>query len=233
MLYSAIILGIVGSLHCIGMCGPIAFMLPVDRTNKVKRILQIFIYHLGRLTTYSLIGLVFGLLGRGFEMFDFQQQLSIFVGIIMILSVLIPKLFQKIEKGAYISRIVIKLKSALGKELKQKRTETFFAIGFINGFLPCGVLYMAIFGAIGMHNPLLGSLYMFLFGIGTIPLMTAVAFLGTSVNVALRNRIQRLIPIVVIFVGVLFIIRGLGLGNSLSPSVVVSNLVEASINCFR
>ncbi|MDX1602871.1 MAG: sulfite exporter TauE/SafE family protein, partial [Salinimicrobium sediminis] len=96
MLYSALILGILGSFHCIGMCGPIAFMLPVSRDNKVKKFLQIFLYHFGRLLSYSLIGLAFGLLGKSLNLFGLQQQLSIGIGILMITVILVPtKQFQK------------------------------------------------------------------------------------------------------------------------------------------
>ena len=90
MLLTAIVFGLLGSFHCIGMCGPIAFMLPVDRTNQTKRILQISVYHLGRLISYGILGLLFGLLGKGFNFFGFQQYLSIAIGVIMILVVVLP-----------------------------------------------------------------------------------------------------------------------------------------------
>ncbi len=77
MLLSALIFGLLGSFHCIGMCGPIAFMLPLDRNNRVRRISQIFLYHFGRLLTYSIIGLLFGFLGKSFYLFGIQQYLSI------------------------------------------------------------------------------------------------------------------------------------------------------------
>ncbi len=234
MWLSAIILGLLSSFHCIGMCGPIAFMLPVDRKNKIKQHLQIGSYHLGRLTTYSLFGVIFGILGKGFELFGFQQIISIIAGVLMILSVLLPKLFQKIEGGKWLSKLVIKLKSSLGNELKQKKNNTFFTIGFINGFLPCGMLYLAIFGAIAMHNPLKSSLYMFLYGLGTIPLMTAVIYLGNSVNTIFKNKIQKVIPIVVIIIGIVFILRGLELGIPyISPNASVSNLVEPQPECVN
>ena len=96
MLLSALVFGLLGSFHCIGMCGPIAFMLPVDRSNNFKKISQIFLYHLGRIFSYSLIGLLFGLLGKSFNLFGFQQQLSITVGVFMIVIILIPyKTFNK------------------------------------------------------------------------------------------------------------------------------------------
>jgi uncharacterized protein len=91
MLISAFVLGLLGSFHCVGMCGPIAFMLPVDRTNTYKKVLQITIYHLGRLLAYSIIGFIFGLVGKSLNIFGLQQQLSIFIGVLMIVVILIPQ----------------------------------------------------------------------------------------------------------------------------------------------
>lgn len=232
MLFSALILGLLGSFHCIGMCGPIAFMLPVDRNNQIKQFFQILSYHFGRLATYSILGLLFGFLGKGFHLFGFQRHLSIITGVLMILTIILPKLFQKIKISKTISRVIIKLKSSLGKELKNKRNDTFFTIGFLNGYLPCGLVYMAILGAIATSNPLTGGLYMFLFGVGTIPLMSLVVYLGNFVNGLLRKRIQQIIPVVVIFIGVLFVLRGLELNIPyISPTKAVSNLSETPKGC--
>src|SRR5210317_1990819 len=90
MLWTALVLGIAGSFHCIGMCGPIAFVIPVDRSFKTKLIYQTFLYHIGRLISYSLIGLLFGLVGKGLYLAGFQQRLSILIGLLMIFLVLIP-----------------------------------------------------------------------------------------------------------------------------------------------
>ncbi|MEP1016192.1 sulfite exporter TauE/SafE family protein, partial [Maribacter dokdonensis] len=166
MLLSALILGLMGSLHCVGMCGPIAFMLPVDRTNNYKKFGQIFIYHFGRLLAYGFIGLVFGLLGKGLSIFGIQQKLSIAIGIIMILIVLIPyQTFNKYNLSKPIYKVISKVKNQLGRELKKKSSDTFLTIGFLNGFLPCGLVYMALFGSIAMGDALQGSLYMMLFGV--------------------------------------------------------------------
>ncbi|WP_288956165.1 sulfite exporter TauE/SafE family protein [uncultured Polaribacter sp.] len=233
MFLSAIIFGLLGSFHCIGMCGPIAFMLPIDRHHKSKGIFQILSYHLGRLFTYSLIGLLFGLLGKGFYFFGFQQQLSIIVGISMILVILFPKFFSKINFSKGINKIIFKVKNALGKELKKKRNDTFFTIGFLNGFLPCGLVYMAVFGALATTNAFEGSMYMFLFGLGTIPLMTAVVFLGNFTKATFRKKIQSVIPVVVVFIGVLFVLRGLGLGIPYISPEPVLDLVSSVKPCHN
>jgi sulfite exporter TauE/SafE len=232
MLFSAIIFGLLGSFHCIGMCGPIAFMLPIDRQKPVKGFLQISSYHFGRLFTYSLIGLLFGFLGKGFYLFGFQQQLSIIVGSLMIATILFPKILQKLSLSNRISTIILKVKSALGKELKKKGNDTFFTIGFLNGFLPCGLVYMAIFGALSTANAFTGSLYMFLFGLGTVPLMTSVVYLGNFTKGNFRKNIQKVIPVMVVFIGVLFIVRGLGLGIPyVSPAPISEIAVSAVKAC--
>lgn len=231
MILTALVFGLLGSFHCVGMCGPIAFMLPIDRVHKVKGVLQVFSYHLGRLFTYSLIGLLFGLLGKGFYLFGFQQQISIIVGVSMILFILFPRFFNASSIAKPLHRIIFKVKNTLGAALKKKGNDTFFTIGFLNGFLPCGLVYMALFGAIANGNALQGSLYMFVFGLGTIPLMTAVVFLGNFTKGKLRKNIQKAIPVVVVIIGVLFILRGLGLGIPfISPEPVV-NLVTNTTIC--
>ena len=231
MFLSAIIFGLLGSFHCVGMCGPIAFMLPIDRQNTTKGFFQILSYHLGRLLTYSLIGLLFGFLGKGFYFFGFQQQLSIIVGISMILVILFPKIFAKVNLSKSLNKVIFKVKNTLGKELKKKRNDTFFTIGFLNGFLPCGLVYMAVFGALATTNAFSGSMYMFLFGLGTIPLMTSVVYLGNFTKGTVRKRIQKAIPIVVVAIGVLFILRGLGLGIPFVSPTPVLDLVSVNNSC--
>jgi len=171
MIWSAIILGFLGSFHCVGMCGPIAFMLPVDRSNSVKKVSQIFTYHFGRLLAYSIIGLFFGLVGKSLYIFGLQR------------------------------------------------------------FLPCGLVYMGVFASLAMSSAWQGSLYMALFGLGTIPLMTTAIYLGKFLNATVKQRIQKAIPVFVIIIGALFIIRGLGLGIPyLSPAPAI-DMATGTIDC--
>jgi sulfite exporter TauE/SafE len=232
MLLTALIFGLLGSFHCIGMCGPIAFILPVDRTNQTKRVLQIFVYHLGRLITYGILGLLFGMLGKGFYLFGFQQYLSIIIGVIMILVVVMPtETVNKFNITKPIYKLLSGVKNRLGKELKKKRTDTFFTIGFLNGFLPCGLVYMAIFASIATGNPINGSMYMVLFGLGTIPLMTAFVYLGNFTTGLVRKRIQQFIPIAIMVIAILFILRGLGLGIPYVSPIHIHEMVDGGQMC--
>ena len=202
------------------MCGPIAFALPVDRSNKSRMVFQTFLYHFGRLTSYGLIGLVFGILGKGLYLAGFQQRLSILMGVIMIVVVLIPvHLFNKYNFSKPLYRFIGYVKSKLGFYLKRRTNNTFLSIGFFNGFLPCGLVYMALIGAIATSDAVNGILYMFIFGLGTVPMMSAAVLAGNFLKVSVRNKIQKVIPVFVVIIGLLFILRGLGLGIPyISPS---------------
>ena len=232
MLYSAFIFGLISSFHCIGMCGPIAMMLPVDRNNEAKKITQIITYHIGKLTAYGILGLVFGFLGRSFYLAGMQQQLSIIVGILMIMVAVIPeKVFAKYNFSKPVYRVITKVKSSLGQQFKNKSYKSLFTIGLLNGFLPCGMVYVAIFGAIAMQSVSLGVLYMLLFGIGTIPMLTAVIYISNVLSFSFRGTLQKIIPVVAVVIGMLFIIRGLGLDIPyLSPSNM-SLFVQSEANC--
>ncbi len=234
MFISAIIFGLLGSFHCIGMCGPIAFLLPLDRENDLKRLLQIFLYHSGRIFSYAVIGLAFGIVGKGLSLFGLQQQLSIIIGIIMLLLVLIPKKklgrFNPENTGF---KVVKDLKNNLGRELRKKRPDTFFTVGFLNGFLPCGLVYMAVLGAIAGGNAIQGSLYMVLFGIGTIPLMTSAIWISNIISIKSRRYIRKLIPVFVGIIAVLFILRGLGLGIPYISPIQQTEKVSTEFECHK
>ncbi|WP_299781765.1 sulfite exporter TauE/SafE family protein [uncultured Formosa sp.] len=234
MFISAFIFGLLGSFHCVGMCGPIAFMLPVDRSNSLKKISQIFTYHFGRLLAYSIIGLVFGFLGKGLYVFGLQQKLSIVIGVLLIIVVLLPyKTFSKYNFSKPIFKIISKVKKGMGVALQKKTADTFLTIGFLNGFLPCGLVYMAVLSSIATAHPLQGSLYMFLFGLGTIPLMTTAIYFGNMLSSLAKKRIQKLIPVFVIIIGILFIIRGLGLGIPYMSPKVNTDTVESTMECVE
>lgn len=232
MLITAFILGLLGSFHCVGMCGPIAFVLPVSREHTLKKFFQIFLYHFGRLTAYALIGLAFGLVGKSLYLFGLQQQLSIAVGILMIAVIIIPsKTFSKYNFSKPLYRVLGKIKSSMGAALKKKTPDTFLTIGFLNGFLPCGLVYMAVFGAIASGEFLQSSLYMIFFGLGTIPLMTTAVYFSSMLNGAIKNKISRIIPVFVVIIGMLFIIRGMGLNIPYLSPAPVTEMVSASASC--
>jgi len=150
----------------------------------------------------------------------------------MILVVLIPyETFNKYNFSKPIYKIISRVKTALGKELKKKTPDTFLTIGFLNGFLPCGLVYMAVFAAIATGSAFQGSLYMFIFGLGTIPLMTTAIYFSQFLKGNIRQQIQKAIPVFVVIIGALFILRGLGLGIPYLSPAPVYDMANAAMEC--
>ena len=213
LLFSALVLGIMGSFHCAGMCGPIAIALPLHGNSVGGKIFGGSLYNLGRTITYGIMGALFGLLGQGMALIGFQQKVSVIMGSLMIISALFPALFRNqysLEKSWF--SFVGKLKSTIGRMFSIRSYSSLFFIGMLNGLLPCGLVYMAIAGAIGTGNVGLGTLYMILFGLGTIPMLLGISLAGNLLSLTVRKRINKLIPVLVVVVGIFFILRGLSLG---------------------
>ena len=210
---SALILGFMGSFHCAGMCGPIAIALPLQGNRFTGKLFGGTLYNLGRTLTYGIMGALFGLLGQGVQMIGFQQKVSVIMGSLMIISILFPALFrnQYSMSTSWIS-LVGKLKATIGKMFSIRSYSSLFFIGMLNGLLPCGLVYIAIAGAIGTGSVGSGALYMILFGLGTIPMMLGISLAGNMMSLGLRNRMNKLIPVLVVVVGIFFVLRGLSLG---------------------
>src|SRR5690606_30512967 len=138
---------------------------------------------------------------------------------------------QKFNFSQPLYRLIGKIKSSLGAAVKKKTPDTFFTIGFLNGFFPCVLVYMAVFGAIAAGSMLTGSLYMLLFGVGTIPLMTTAVYFSSRLNGAMRQRVQKLIPVFVVIIGILFIIRGLGLDIPYLSPAALEGEISAAASC--
>ncbi len=210
---SALTLGLLGSFHCVGMCGPIALAIPLKTDSWLARIFGGVLYNLGRAVTYAVMGAVFGLLGRGLVMSGFQQWISVIMGAIMILSVITPSIYKNrfnADKGVF--SFVGKVKMSLGKLFAIRSYGALLMIGLLNGLLPCGLVYFAIAGAIATGSSISGSLFMFIFGLGTLPMLLAISLIGNMITLELRKKITKLIPYAIVFIGVLFILRGLSLG---------------------
>lgn len=212
-LWTAISIGLLGSLHCIGMCGPIALALPLDRSSQFSKLNGTLIYNLGRILTYFLLGSVFGLLGYGFALAGFQQWISIIVGVFMISTVI----FSSFTHSKYLqipglNSLISSVKSKLGKRFNNNSYPNLLSIGILNGFLPCGLVYLGLAGATASTTIFEGGLFMVAFGLGTLPMMLAVAFYGQQIKVSLMRKGKKLIPVFVILIGSLFILRGMNLG---------------------
>jgi len=212
IIFTGLLLGLMGSFHCVGMCGPIALALPLRGNSFLEKAFGGILYNLGRTVTYGLMGAVFGLLGQGLEMMGFQRWISVIMGSVMILSVLFPALFKNMGFESGIFSFVGSLKKKLQKLFAVKSYGGLFSIGVLNGLLPCGLVYMAIAGALGTGDITFSTLFMVLFGLGTLPILLVISLAGNVITTKARTKLTKIVPFVIVFVGIIFVLRGLSLG---------------------
>lgn len=204
-------IGLLGSLHCLGMCGPIAMALPFGREKGIRRFTGNYLYQVGRLTTYFFIGILAGLIGNGFSMAGLQQPFSIVMGVLMVLLAIIPSISHHMSSNRLLNKWLIKIKSGLGPLFKKKSFKSYYLAGVLNGLLPCGLIYIAVIGSMAMQTPLAGGLFMIFFGLGTFPMMFIVPLLPSLLGVSFRKSFKKVVPVFVVVIGMLLVVRGLGL----------------------
>lgn len=220
MIWTAFLLGFLGSFHCLGMCGPIA--LAVSAKDNTPFLRNKIIYNLGRTLTYTLLGAVIGMIGFSLALAGIQQWISILMGALILLMAFFYKSSERLITKSGLFGAVSRLKSSLGYFLKKGGTAAFFASGLLNGMLPCGMVYIALVASLALQSPMYGALYMFFFGIGTIPMLITVMISGKILSVSLRTKLTKALPYFAMFIGILFIVRGLGLGiHYVSPRLQV------------
>jgi sulfite exporter TauE/SafE len=212
-LITAFSVGLLGSFHCIGMCGAIAFSLPLQEQNWYSKLWGGLVYNLGRISTYGVLGFILGLLGKGFSLAGFQQSLSIFLGVFILIVILFPKYIQlQKNKSSLLAQLQLWVRQKMGLLFKNNSTKALYGIGLLNGLLPCGLVYAGLAGAIGTGQGWIGALYMISFGLGTLPIMILASQFRGFISINVRNRMRQVVPFFMGLMAVLFIIRGLNLG---------------------
>lgn len=241
------LLGMISSLHCVGMCGPLALSLPVRQPSRPERSgqsghsgqwLGILTYHGGRIGTYALLGLFFGLAGRRIYIAGFQQAFSISLGTVMLLLVIskwlssrsfssrsLPSRSSRIPslpRFPFLSRLpsLARLEGSLTRPLRQWIVRLWqspsksgvLLLGIANGLLPCGMVYLAIAAALSFPEVKEGVLFMALFGAGTLPALLVLHYSGHLISLGFRRQIQKTIPFFIAGMAVLLILRGCNLG---------------------
>ena len=216
-------IGLAGSLHCAGMCGPLVLAMPAASGNIVTHIFGKLVYNAGRIVTYAALGLLFGAFGQVLGLAGFQRWVSIAAGAAILLSLLALPLR---NATVFIARPVNALKLGLGKLLKARSLPAQFSFGVLNGFLPCGLVYVACAAAAATGDALGGARYMAFFGLGTVPMMLGLGLAGRMMHLQFQLRLRKLVPVSLAVMAALLILRGLGLGipyfspqlNSVTPA---------------
>lgn len=220
MEYTALFLiGLTGSLHCLGMCGPIVLALPSQDKSPSVLFLNRILYNSGRILSYALIGFMIGFIGSKLNVIKFQDYVSIIAGAAIILFTIIPANIK--NKTFFNYKYFQPINNGIRKLFKQNTRYSFLFIGVLNGFLPCGLIYVAAAAAFASASIYKGALLMAIFGLGTFPLMLLASVAAKYISKDLRSRFNKLVPVLAIVVGVIFILRGLNLGIPfISPELI-------------
>lgn len=206
---TAFVLGLVGSLHCAGMCGPLVLALPVTGRTRAAWVTGRLAYNLGRIVTYCVLGLVFGMIGRSMFVAGIQRWVSITLGLLLLAGLLASR---RLALWNPVTRFVNVLKSRMSSLLRQRSLAALGLLGLLNGLLPCGLVYVACAGATAMNGMLAGAGYMAAFGLGTVPLLLAIGLSGKLIPLPLRLQLRKAIPVSVFLLATLLILRGMSLG---------------------
>ena len=225
------LIGLAGSLHCIGMCGPIALLIPTSK-NPLVKFFQIITYNFGRVLTYSVFGFFFGLLGKGFRIAEVAQYVSIITGTTIII-IALATLFSnnKLANSAnkLFSNLFSPIKKIFSKSLRNEK-KNLLAIGILNGFLPCGLVYGALLLTINANSITESVLVMAAFGIGTIPLMMLFMYFKSFINS--KFNFNKIVPFVILIMVIFLVLRGMNLGIPyVSPKINKKGDTEIMDGC--
>jgi sulfite exporter TauE/SafE len=209
---TAISLGLVSSFHCIGMCGPLALSLPLQSLSAPARTLALITYHAGRLLIYTTLGAIFGLLGRRIYLAGFQQVFSITLGSLILLHAILIRSINSPQASRIIKKLYQPLQQLITTLWQSPGRRNFFLLGMANGLLPCGMVYLAIAGALSFGHIGESIAFMLFFGAGTLPALLLLSFSGRLIGINARVYIKKAIPGLVAIMGMLLILRGLDLG---------------------
>ena len=209
------LLGISGSYHGIGMCGPLVLAMPFQNESGLKKWASVLVYMLSKSMGYAILGVGIGLAGIGVKWILMQRYVSILTGVLLIIGVLLPGIFRKYQTGIKLG----KMQNYFSKWMSKPGIFKFALLGILNAFLPCGLVYTALGVALVSKNMLSATLIMFTFGMGTAVLLSVLIFSKNFISMETRIKLNRYAKYVTLLIGVILIFRGLGLGiHYLSPS---------------
>ncbi len=201
---AAFILGMAGSFHCVGMCGPLAVLISGKGSQSI--LINRLVYNLGRTMTYMVLGASIGFVGSFAKVGGIQNFFSIAIG----LSILFFVLFYKSQPFflTFFTKMVGQLKRSFIDHRTGAKISTAFATGVFNGFLPCGLVYAAIAMAVVQESVLDSAGVMMFFGLGTIPALLFAAYSFQKIQQWLPFSWKKIQTTVMVIIAVIMIGRG-------------------------
>ncbi len=220
-------LGLLSSFHCIGMCGPLALALPIHHYSPLKRMLALTLYHNGRILTYTILGIVLGLSSSSLILVGWQQAISIISGIFILIATVYYYWISKRWQPSFMNRYHVLVQKMMSSFLKSEHPLAFLGLGMANGLLPCGMVYVAVAGALTTGTVFGGGLFMLSYGLATVPAMVLLTWAGLRVDVSVRNQLKKLMPVMISAVAIILILRGLNLGIPFISPALASHQGDA------
>lgn len=225
-------LGAAGSFHCVGMCGPLALALPVYHLSATQKVFAQLLYNTGRIFTYTLLGFLFGMAGKGFYLAGWQQVFSIATGSIMLLFAILYYVFKKSFQPKWLLNFNVFIQKKTSSFFRQKKIAGYLLPGMMNGLLPCGMVYVAVAAALTTGDAGMSALFMAGFGLATLPAMLLLGIIGSGISTSVRAGIKKFTPFIIIAVACLLILRGMNLGIPyISPASTEQH--EGKISCYH
>lgn len=224
-------MGLAGSLHCAGMCGPIMWVMPFQQMKGARKALGIGLYHLGRISVYAALGLVL----RSFASFfnpEVQRYVSLACGVALLVAGILSFLPGK-SRGAQMpwgNWVKNKLSGFMGNPAPA----ALLATGALNGLLPCGLVYMALSAAMVAPTVTDSLMMVYAFGLGTMPMLLAITLLKGRPMISRAMKFRVAAPFIMAVFGCLFILRGANLGIPyLSPKIEATGTGVKAACCHK
>jgi len=223
-LLAGFMIGLAGTMHCAGMCGPIAMALPTGSSRGAHYVTGRLLYQIGRIGTYMILGTLAALGASAITISGYEGVVSITAGVLMIVSAVLQLLWHKsLLPAGPLLRLTAPVRSAMQRLLHQRSLLALLGIGAVNGLLPCGLVLSAIFGSAATTDPAQGAMFMAAFGLGTLPVMTAISLGGGWITNHLKGTARLAMPVLALLLGTVFVVRGMHLGIPLlSPKPPVA-----------
>lgn len=226
---TALLMGLTGSLHCAGMCGPIIWVMPFQQLHGWRKAVGLFLYHFGRISIYALLGWLLFTFKSAFHP-GWQQWISLTLGALFLgfgLLYFIPAARMRVMLPwtGFVQR-------QLAQHLSYPYPERLFLLGALHGMLPCGLVYMALATVSSAQSAIEAISLMYAFGAGTVPMLLLVSFFRSTVTPITTLILRKWTPVLILAFGCMFLLRGANLGIPyLSPKAIQKAETGVTISC--
>jgi uncharacterized protein len=200
------VLGLAGSLHCAGMCGPL--LLVIHGRMAGSRVPRLGLYHASRILMYALLGIPAGYASRVLSFGVTGRTIAAIAGTLLIMAALgsAAGLYGHSIANAW-SSAAVRLGGRAAMMARHHPWRSQVLLGAVNGVLPCGLVYAAVAGAAAAGTIRSAVVFMIGFGAGTLPLLGAITLSAVAVPAAARRRLRFVAPVLMALAGVLLVVR--------------------------